>query len=146
MGSLSLLQGIFPTQGLIPGLPPCRQMDSTELEAKATIWSLQSPHGSGSAHKERSFIYWGVGGKLTLITMQRYEWVVHNEDREKYVWTERIYQDFFWCFLPSNNGKWNQYKRASDFFIILRFIYSWNLSLTRLNATKNLGLLTQKSF
>ena len=25
VGSLSLLQGIFPTQGLNPGLPPCRQ-------------------------------------------------------------------------------------------------------------------------
>ena len=26
MGSLSLLQGIFPTQGSNPGLPPCRQI------------------------------------------------------------------------------------------------------------------------
>ena len=26
VGSLSLLQGIFPTQGLIPGLPHCRQI------------------------------------------------------------------------------------------------------------------------
>ena len=26
MGSLSLLQGIFPTQGWNPGLPPCRQI------------------------------------------------------------------------------------------------------------------------
>ena len=26
MGSLSLLQGIFPTQGLNPGLPHCRQI------------------------------------------------------------------------------------------------------------------------
>ena len=25
VGSLSLLQGIFPTQGSNPGLPPCRQ-------------------------------------------------------------------------------------------------------------------------
>jgi len=26
VGSLSLLQGIFPTQGLNPGLPHCRQI------------------------------------------------------------------------------------------------------------------------
>ena len=26
VGSLSLLQGIFPTQGSNPGLPPCRQI------------------------------------------------------------------------------------------------------------------------
>ena len=32
LGSLSLLQGIFPTQGSNPGLPNCRQMDSLPAE------------------------------------------------------------------------------------------------------------------
>ena len=32
VGSLSFLQGIFPTQGLNPGLPHCRQADSLPAE------------------------------------------------------------------------------------------------------------------
>jgi len=34
VGSLSLLQGIFPSQGLNPGLPNCRQNDSVKVIPK----------------------------------------------------------------------------------------------------------------
>ena len=34
VGSLSLLQGIFPVQGLNPGLPHCRQILPAEPQEK----------------------------------------------------------------------------------------------------------------
>ena len=37
MGNLSLLQGIFPTQGLNPGLPHCRQI-LYQLSHKGSPW------------------------------------------------------------------------------------------------------------
>ena len=37
VGSLSLLQGIFPTQGSNPGLPPCRRI-LYQLSHKGIIW------------------------------------------------------------------------------------------------------------
>ena len=45
VGSLSLLQGIFPTQGLNPGLPHCRQI----------LYHL-SHREAHSSHKHSSFI------------------------------------------------------------------------------------------
>ena len=54
MGSLSLLQGIFPTQGLNPGLPHCRQIiyqlshqGSPEYSIKKLRWwhLVSSLHG-----------------------------------------------------------------------------------------------------
>ena len=48
MGSLSLLQGIFPTQGSNPGLPHCRQIlyqlshKGSPITLKATIFSLDN--------------------------------------------------------------------------------------------------------
>ena len=47
MGSLSLLQGIFPTQGLNPGLPHCR-------------WILYQPSHKGSPENK------GVGSLFLL--------------------------------------------------------------------------------
>ena len=38
MGSLSLLQGIFPTQGLNPGLPHCRRiLIAAESQGKPSV-------------------------------------------------------------------------------------------------------------
>ena len=49
VGSLSLLQGIFPTQGSTPGLPHCRRILyplqhslPTELSGKPRIWEALS--------------------------------------------------------------------------------------------------------
>ena len=39
VGSLSLLQGIFPTQGSNPGLPHCRQ-SLYQLSLEATVYNL----------------------------------------------------------------------------------------------------------
>ena len=42
MGSLSLLQGIFPTQGLNPGLPHCSlQADSLPVEPQGSPDSVK---------------------------------------------------------------------------------------------------------
>ena len=48
VGSLSLLQGIFPTQGLNPGLPHCRQIlyqvNHQESPRNTEVGSLSLPH------------------------------------------------------------------------------------------------------
>ena len=54
VGSLSLLQGIFPTQGLNPGLPHCR-------------WILYQLSHKGSPLTCRSYIY-----EHTLISIHLY--------------------------------------------------------------------------
>ena len=38
VGSLSLLQGIFPTQGSNPGLPHCRQILNQLREVSPAMW------------------------------------------------------------------------------------------------------------
>ena len=47
VGSLSLLQGIFPTQGSNPGLPHCRQilyqLSTREAQEYWSGWSIPSP-------------------------------------------------------------------------------------------------------
>ena len=51
VGSLSLLQGIFPTQGSNPGLPHCRQI-LYQLSHKGSPWILEwlaYPFSSGSS-------------------------------------------------------------------------------------------------
>ena len=49
VGSLSLLQGIFPTQGSNPSLPQCRKI----------LYRL-SHQGSPESHFMRILIYWGI--------------------------------------------------------------------------------------
>ena len=48
-GSLALLQGIFPTQGLNPGLPHCRQLlyqlSHRQAQEHWGAWSIPSPGG-----------------------------------------------------------------------------------------------------
>lgn len=86
-----------------------------------------------------------VEGQVDPHAMRRCELLLHYGDREKYVWTQRIHQEFFWCFLPGNSGRWNQYKIAVAFFIIFRIVYTCHLGWVGLNTTKSLGLLTQES-
>ena len=42
VGSLSFLQGIFPTQGLNPGLPHC--IDNCSIIISVEVWQFQFPH------------------------------------------------------------------------------------------------------
>ena len=48
MGGLSLLQGIFPTQGSNPGLPHCRQIHEDSADAEMLLvpkqWSCFVTH------------------------------------------------------------------------------------------------------
>ena len=82
VGSLSLVQGMFPTLGSDPGLPHCRQIPyqlshegspshRTEVSyikiLKASLWTgvtLLSPHGSTRSTWEALFV---LGGKTTLL-------------------------------------------------------------------------------
>ena len=48
VGSLSLLQGIFPTQGLNPGLPNCRQIFYQLSHEESSFWNAFTGH-----HKRR---------------------------------------------------------------------------------------------
>ena len=50
VGSLSLLQGIFPTQGLNPGLPHCRQiLYQLNHKGSPTLEWVAYPFSSGSS-------------------------------------------------------------------------------------------------
>ena len=72
MGCHSLLQGIFPTQGLNPGLLHCRQI----------LYSL-SHHGS-SVYKNNSIVRisniltFSVPGKIVIIFAIWVQWRVYN--------------------------------------------------------------------
>ena len=44
VGSLSLLQGIFPTQGSNPGLPHCRRILYQLSYEGSPVWPNQAPH------------------------------------------------------------------------------------------------------
>ena len=53
VGSLSFLQGIFPTQGLNPGLPHCRQILNHWTTREASMGFLESPRFTLMFHKIR---------------------------------------------------------------------------------------------
>ena len=68
VGSLSLLQGIFPTQKLKPGLPPCRQI-LYQLSHKGSPGILDwvsYPFSRGpSQPRNRTRVSWVAGGFFT---------------------------------------------------------------------------------
>jgi len=68
MGSLSLLQGIFPTQGLNPGLPHCR-WTLYQLSHKGSPRILEwvaYPFSSGSSQpRNRTWVSCIAGGFFT---------------------------------------------------------------------------------
>ena len=77
VGSLSLLQGIFPTQGLNPGLPHCRQI----LNQLSHKWSprilewVVYPFSRGSSRpRNRSGVSHIAGGFFTNWTMYQIDW------------------------------------------------------------------------
>ena len=67
VGSLSLLQGIFPTQGLNPGLPHCRQIlyqlshQGSSLEWVAVLFSRQS-----FKSRDQTQVFHTAGGLFTI--------------------------------------------------------------------------------
>ena len=54
VGSLSLLQGIFPTQGLNPGFPHCRRI-LYQLSHRGSPWIWNLDHNEGWASKNWYF-------------------------------------------------------------------------------------------
>ena len=68
MGSCSLLQGIFPTQGLNPGLPHCRWILyqlSHQGSPRILEW-LAYPFSSGSSPPRNwTRVFWIAGGFFT---------------------------------------------------------------------------------
>jgi len=88
MGSRSLLQGIFPTQGLNPGLPHCRQIlyqlshqgsPGISLEELNCQESVKT-HSSGSFQRETSWRSRKEGTKEGRGT--GIDWKQHERERE----------------------------------------------------------------
>ena len=68
MGSLSLLQGIFPTQGSNPGLPNCRQIlyQLSYQGSPRVLESVAYPFSSGSSQpRSRTGVACFAGGFFT---------------------------------------------------------------------------------
>ena len=74
VGSLSLLQGIFPTQGPDPGLPHCRRI----LHLTRVLNVKNCPY-----NKHSSFIYTGSERE----PQQRYRYLTSIEARINFKWT-----------------------------------------------------------
>ena len=74
VGSFSLLQGIFPTQGLNPGLPHCRQILyqlSHQGSPRILGWAAY-PFSSGSSwHRNRTGVSCIAGGFFTNWAMRK---------------------------------------------------------------------------
>ena len=64
MGSLSLLQGIFPTQGWNPGLPHCRQF-LYQLSHQGSLGTSQRDSHETRVHHELSHFSSASKEKLT---------------------------------------------------------------------------------
>ena len=67
LGSLSLLQGIFPTQGSNPGPPHCRQI----LDQLCHKWQPTSVFVPGKSHGQRSVVGYSPCGHKELDTTER---------------------------------------------------------------------------
>ena len=73
VGSLSLLQGIFPTQGLNPGLPHCRQIlyqISHQASPRILGWVAYPFSSRSSQPRNRTGVSCTAGGFLTNWAMR----------------------------------------------------------------------------
>ena len=81
VGSLSLLQGIFPTQGSNPGLPQCRQI-LYQLNHKGSPRILEwvaYPFSSRSSQpRNRTRVSWTTGGFFTNWVIREARNTQHN--------------------------------------------------------------------
>ena len=108
VGSLSLLQGIFPTQGLNPGLPHCRRIlyQLSHKGSPRTLEWVAYPFSSGSSRpRNQTGVSCIAGGFFT-------NWAIR----------EVLKLDFKWQ-LPENIGKW----RPSGWFHILEILIPMDL-------------------
>ena len=67
VSSLSLLQGIFPNQGLIPGLPHCRTLYQLSLKGSPRIleWAAYSFSSRSSQPRNQTRFFCIAGGFFT---------------------------------------------------------------------------------
>ena len=85
VGSLSLLQGIFPTQGLNPGLPHCRQI----LYQLSHQGSLSPQKGLASSQGQRDWSMKGVDGREILGCWFWWQGEPRGKERERGLWEQR---------------------------------------------------------
>ena len=82
MDILSLLQGIFPTQGMNPGLPHCRQIPYQLSHRGSPYWIKMSPQSNDQCpYKKRGHIETHPGMKTSWRQWQRLELCSYKEDQ-----------------------------------------------------------------
>ena len=74
VGSLSLLQGIFPTQGLNPGLPHCRRI----LREAQEYWSLEQRDSKVKRGLLLPLLFIGGGSAWTWTVGKEYGHVLNQ--------------------------------------------------------------------
>ena len=104
VGSLSLLQGIFPTQGSIPGLPHCRRIlyELTHKGSPRILYLVAYPFSSGSFQPMNWTRFSCIPSRLFT------NWAINEAPKEvgegQYMW-------FWW-----RESTWNQaHHFAEDF-------------------------------
>ena len=115
VGSLSLLQEIFPTQGSIPGLPHCRQI-LYQLSHKGSPRILEwvaSPFSSGSSWPRNQTRVSCIAGRFftnrTISSPSLRRWLLDFQSNAGRTYKRRIFSTKEWiksvvgCDL--NNGK-----------------------------------------
>ena len=91
-GSLSLLQGIFPTQGSNPGVPHCRRI-LYQLSHKGSPRILEwiaYPFSRGSSQP------WNWTGVSYIAGRFFTNWVMKEAQHNFLIWTS-LYCELFWC-------------------------------------------------
>ena len=110
MGSHSLLQGIFPTQGLSPGLPHCRQIlyQLSHKGSPRTLEWVAYPFSSGSS-RPGSPAFQADSLPAELPGRPRYRHTLASDSKVKFrhrqnqmIWTVKFYE-----FSSHTNQNWN---------------------------------------
>ena len=126
VGSLSLLQGIFPTQGLNPGLPHCRQIlyQLSHKESPRILEWVAYPFSSGSSQPRnwtgvsyiagRFFTNWAMRETLLYIKLITRPTIQH---RELYlIFCNNLHGKEIW---KSNSFSWFNWKKVPHLLNIL---------------------------
>ena len=111
VGSLSLLQGSFPTQGSNPGLLHCR-------------WILYQ-----LSHREAWLLF--PSSDSVFLTVESYELLGVFSS----VWKRSLYSIFIWHFLTSSPGKLCKSKGKTDNFLYVSFVMAENTLSTHSRLT-----------
>ena len=86
VGSLSLLQGIFPTQGSNPRLPQCRQILyhlSHQGSLRILEWVAYPFSRGSSLPRNQTRVFWILDGFFTNWTIREAHWVLYQCKKKK---------------------------------------------------------------